>query len=159
MEQQKEVKQTLNASLNSCSSTRCIDDEREDKLQCCECKNSHHYQCTLLPAHKIQAYISKRSKRYYYCQNCITVSPEVERLVNPLTEEQQEIKRLRRDIKRCVNLIRVSEDNAKMTNGIIKEQLQKFDEKNLENVIEKKLKELEGSLKSSIQANQGEKIS
>ena len=80
-------------------------------------------------------------------------------MVNPLTKEQQEIKRLRRDIKRCENLIRVSEDNAKMTNGIIKEQLQKFDEKNLENVIEKKLKELEGSLKSLIQANQGEKIS
>ena len=46
-----------------------------------------------------------------------------------------------------------------MTNEIIKEQLQKFDEKNLENVIEKKLKELEGSLKSLIQANQGERIS
>ena len=46
-----------------------------------------------------------------------------------------------------------------MTNEIIKEQLQKFDEKNLENVIEKKLKELEGSLKNSIQAYQGERIS
>ena len=45
--------------------------------------------------------------RYYYCQNCITVSPEVERLVNPLTKEQQEIKRLRRDMKRCKNLISV----------------------------------------------------
>ena len=107
MEQQKEVKQTLNASLNSCSSTQCIDDEREDKLQCCECKNLYHYQFTLLPAYQIQAYISKRLKRYYYCQNCITVSPEVERLVNPLTKEQQEIKRLRRDIKRCENLISV----------------------------------------------------
>ena len=156
MEQQKDVKQTLNASLNNCSSTRCIEDEREDKLQCCECKNTYHYQCTLLPAYQIQAYLSKRSKRYYYCQNCITVSPEVERLVNPLTKEQQEIKRLRRDIKRCENLIRVSEDNAKLTNEIIKEQLQKFDEKKLESVIEKKFSELEGSLKKI--AKQCEKI-
>ena len=113
----------------------------------------------LLPAYQIQAYISKRSKRYYYCQNCITVSPEVERLVNPLTKEQQEIKRLRRDIKRCENLIRVSEDNAKLTKEIIKEQLQKFDEKKLESVIEKKFSELEGSLKNSIQAKQHEQIS
>ena len=95
MEQQKDVRQTLNASFNSCSSTRCFEDEREDRLLCCECKNSYHYQCTMLPAYQIQAYISKRSKRYYYCQNCITVSPEVERLVNPPTKEQQEIKRLR----------------------------------------------------------------
>ena len=79
--QQKHTNQSLDSSL-TCSTTRCIEDETKDKLQCADCKNYYHYRCTQLPPYQIQAFIEKRIKRHYYCQNCITVPAEIERQPN-----------------------------------------------------------------------------
>ena len=130
--------------------TRCIEDETKDKLQCADCKNYYHYRCTQLPPYQIQAFIEKRIKRHYYCQNCIIVPAKIERLVNQTTKEQQEIKRLRRDIKRCENLTRVSEENAELTRELVKDQIKKFDEKSLEKHIEKKFNDFGDALTNSL---------
>ena len=126
---------SLNASLN-CSMTRCNPDESSQKLVCADCKRSVHYKCTKLPAYQIQAYITKK-KRNYYCASCIEVPAELERLINPISKEQHEINRLRRDIKRCENLTKVSEENSKLTQKLINDQLSKFDDKRIESYIDK----------------------
>lgn len=152
MSLQKSTNQPFDSSLN-CSMTKCVEDETKEKLQCAECKNYYHYRCTQLPAYQIQAFIEKRIRRHYYCQNCITVPVELERLVNPTTKEQQEIKRLRRDIKRCENLTRMSEENSELTRKLVNDQLKKFDEKTLEKYIDKKFNELGETLSNNLKDN------
>ena len=136
---------SLDSSLN-CSATRCNEDENINKLVCADCKRSFHYRCTKLPAYQIQAYIVKK-KRNYYCCNCITVPAELERIVKPISNEQQEINRLRRDIKRCENITKISEENTKLTQQLINEQLTKFDDKRIESYIDKKFNKLENCMK------------
>ena len=102
MSTNKDHDSSLDSSL-SCSLTKCSTDENKNKLVCAECKRSVHYHCTNLPAYQIQAYIVKK-KRNFFCSSCIVVPAELERLVNPLLKDQQEIKRLKRDIKRFENL-------------------------------------------------------
>ena len=117
MSHKKDNNQSHDLSLN-CSTTKCSEDENKHKLQCVDCKRFIHYRGTELPAYQIQAFIEKRIKRHYFCSNCIVVPAELERIVNPLSKDQQEINRLRRDIKRCENLTRVSEENAELTSFI-----------------------------------------
>ena len=136
---------SLDSSLN-CSATRCNEDENTNKLVCADCKRSFHYRCTKLPAFQIQAYTVKK-KRNYYCCNCITVPAELERIVKPISKEQQEINRLRRDIKRCENITKISEENTKLTQQLINEQLTKFDDKRIESYIDNKFNKLENCMK------------
>ena len=145
MSTNKDQDSTLVSSLN-CSTTKCNEDENKNKLVCADCKRSVHYRCTQLPAYQIQAYIVKK-KRNYYCSNCIVVPAELERTVNPISKEQQEINRLRRDIKRCENITKISEENTKLTQQLINEQLTKFDDKRIESYIDNKFNALENRIK------------
>ena len=123
-------------------------------LTCCECTRSVHYRCTQLPAYQIQAFLEKRIKRHFHCSNCILVPEELQRIVNPISKEQQEINRLKREIKRCENITKISEENTKLTRKIVQEQLAKFNEKGLENYIDKKFKDLTENLSDSIKNQQ-----
>ena len=153
MSHKKDNNQSHDLSLN-CSTTKCSEDENKHKLQCVDCKRFIHYRCTELPAYQIQAFIEKRIKRHYFCSNCIVVPAELERIVNPLSKDQQEINRLRRDIKRCENLTRVSEENAELTRQIVTDQLKKFDDKRFESYIDKKFNQLEDTLTNSFKDQQ-----
>ena len=75
------------------------------------------------------------------------VPAELERTVNPISKEQQEINRLRRDIKRCENITKISEENTKLTQQLINEQLTKFDDKRIESYIDNKFNALENRIK------------
>ena len=153
MSHKKDNNQSHDLSLN-CSTTKCSEDENKHKLQCVDCKRFIHYRCTELPAYQIQAFIEKRIKRHYFCSNCIVVPAELERIVNPLSKDQQEINRLRRDIKGCENLTRVSEENAELTRQIVSDQLKKFDDKRFESYIDKKFNQLEDTLTNSFKDQQ-----
>ena len=153
MSQKKEDK-SISASLN-CSITRCCSDENNNHmLTCCECTRSVHYRCTQLPAYQIQAFLEKRIKRHFHCSNCIFVPEELQRIVNPISKKQQEINQLKREIKRCENITKISEENTKLTRKIVQEQLAKFNEKGLDNYIDKKFKDLTENLSDSIKNQQ-----
>jgi len=65
--------------------------------------------------------MEKRLKKFYYI-NSVTVSTSLGQIVKPTSKEQEEFKILRKDIKRCENLIKVSEDNTKLTQELTNKQ-------------------------------------
>ena len=130
----EEIDETLN-----CSSLKCFGEEGSKQLQCCACQRWVHYRCTELPAYMIQAFIEKRIKKYYYCACCVTVPKELEIELQLETSEQKEIKRLRREVRRCENLIKVVEENSRMANKLLAEKANTIDEGKIEQMIDKKM--------------------
>lgn len=137
----EEIDETLN-----CSSLKCFGEEGSKQLQCCACQRWVHYRCTELPAYMIQAFIEKRIKKYYYCACCVTVPKELEIELQLETSEQKEIKRLRREVRRCENLIKVVEENSRMANKLLAEKANTIDEGKIEQMIDKKMEKIEAIL-------------
>ena len=94
----------------------------------------------------IQAFIEKRIKKYYYCACCVTVPKELEIELQLETSEQKEIKRLRREVRRCENLIKVVEENSRMANKLLAEKANTIDEGKIEQMIDKKMEKIEAIL-------------
>lgn len=125
-------------SLN-CSSLKCMADGGPNQLQCCSCKRWIHYECTKLPPYMLQAFISRRIKRYYYCECCITVPEKLMADFYPQSSDQEEVKRLRREVNRCENLIKIAEENSRMANKLLSKKMNETDECKIEQIIDSKL--------------------
>ena len=69
-------------------------------------------------------FIEKRIEKYYFCANCITVPKELEKEVCAKSYEQQETRRLRKEIQRCENLVKTVDENIKKTNKLLSEKAQ-----------------------------------
>ena len=54
----------------------------------------------------------KKIKKCYCCANCITVPKELEKEVCPQSSEQNEIRRLHREVRRSENLVKIAEENT-----------------------------------------------
>ena len=139
----------MDVSLN-CSSLKCVAEEGAKQLQCCSCQRWVHYRCTQLPPYMLQAFIEKRIKKYYYCESCITVSKDLMKEVFPQSNEQNEVLRLRREVKRCENLIKVADENSRMVNKLLSEKIDRIDEKNIEKIIDSKLEKIEAILEKQV---------
>ena len=145
--QNSKNQEDLMEALFTCSSAKCIANGSEKQLQCCNCHQWVHYRCTMLPPYMIQAFIEKRIKKYYYCANCITVPKELEKEVCSKSNEQHEIRRLRKDIQRCENLMRTADENVKsITKKLLSEKADKIDESKIEKMIDSKFEKIEATL-------------
>ena len=89
----------MNVSLD-CSSLKCIAEGGPNQLQCCSCQRWVHYKSTQLPPYMLQAFISRRIKKYYYCG--ITVPKIMLTDLYPQSGNQEEVKRVRREINMCL---------------------------------------------------------
>lgn len=145
--------ESLNSSLMGCSSFHCTETKGGDEarqLQCCACQRLVHYKCSKLPAYMIQAFVEKRIKKYYYCERCITVPVELTHELSPQSNEQQEILRLRREVRRCENLIKVAEENSRMANKLLSEKISEKNNINIdastENIFVKRLEKIEAMI-------------
>ena len=97
----------------------------------------------------IQAFIENRIKKYYYRACCVTVPKELELELQLETSEHKEIKRLRREVRRCENLIKVVEENSRMANKLLAEKANTIDGGKIEQMIDKwkKLKQFSSNIK------------
>lgn len=139
-----------NDSLLKCSSFKCVTtDDDLKQLQCCSCQRWVHYKCKQLPPYMIQAFVEKRIKKYYYCASCITVPEDLIKEVNQMSNEQNEIIRLRREIKRCENLIKITEENSRMMNELLTDKINQLEENKVEKIIDAKLEKFESILKEN----------
>ena len=62
------------------------------------------------------------------------------------TSEHKEIKRLRREVRRCENLIKVVEENSRMANKLLAEKANTIDGGKIEQMIDKKMEKIEAIL-------------
>ena len=109
----------LNSSMEStikCSTLECVDDNDENRLMCESCKRKIHYRCTLLPVYQIQIYKKRTMK--FTCVNCVTVSKDLQEVVGSqdvpfsiISREKAKIKRLRKVLAACENLLKIHHEN------------------------------------------------
>ena len=111
-----------------CSTSACINDQDQNRIQCGDCKRSVHYRCTMLPAYQIQLFINKRSMKFS-CANCVTVQKNLVDLLKSqdvpfyiLSRDKEEIHRLRKELKACENLLKIQDDNQKQLKDMIMSQ-------------------------------------
>ena len=130
-----------------CSTSACINDNSKNRLQCGDCKRLIHLRCTMLPAYQIQLYLSKRSPKYI-CSNCVTVQKDLVDLLKTqdvpfyvVSRDKEEIKRLRKELSACENLLKVQGDSCRNIEKMMKEQLGSKEE--LKKIIVKERKDLE----------------
>ena len=70
----------------------------------------------------------KKDQKILFCANCITVPEELEKYVCSKSNEQHEIRRLRKDIQICENLMRTADENVKsITKKLLTEKAEKIE--------------------------------
>ena len=136
-----------------CSSQKCLAEGGPNQIQCCSCQRWLtltltwvHYKCTQLPPYMLQAFIAKRIKKYYFCKSCVVVPKKLKEDFYPQSKEQDEIERLRREVSRCENLIKVAEENSGMANELLSEKINQIDESKIEKIKDLKLEKFSSIL-------------
>ena len=104
----------------------------------------------------LQAFIAKRIKKYYFCKSCVVVPKKLKEDFYPQSKEQDEIERLRREVSRCENLIKVAEENSGMANELLSEKINQIDESKIEKIKDLKLEKFSSILEKH---KESEKVS
>ena len=145
---------SVNSSMDStlkCSTSQCVDDDDTNRLRCESCGRKVHYRCTLLPTYQIQV-LKKRTMKFV-CINCVNVSKQLQEVIDTqdvpfsiVSRDKEEIKKLRKELSACENLLKVQYENQKILQENIKTlevKVFKIVTESTNEVISKKSSELE----------------
>ena len=153
--------------LANCTTSICVQDDENEKLQCSECTRHLHYRCTQLPAYQIHMFITKRHRKYV-CKNCIQVPKELyeklpsrekalSRINNTVLESKklkEEVKKLKKDVEGCESIIQTQTETIKEKSSEIdklKQELKTLKSINsVEENLRVKMEEIKASVKEAI---------
>ena len=79
-------------TITQCTTTNCVQDDDQYKLECNECHRLVHYRCTHLPLYQLSLFLTKGYRRFT-CENCVVVPKYIQEMSNvaiSIPEDQSE---------------------------------------------------------------------
>ena len=142
-----------------CTELRCVKDTEQMRIECQKCSRTVHYACTRLPAYQLNMFLNK-GYRKYVCRTCCSPALDLDKRMQEQAERIKSTENQtnnRKEIEASERLIRMKDDNEKLSNVVkdLQSRCQEYinDKNKFSELFEKQFSILETKLTSKIESS------